>query len=142
MNNFRNLALWIIIALLIFNWVLNKRRQDFIALTEHQGFTWTMGFLAGAAFRIFPGSEVDILKDGSLAFSDAIMAQLDYVVASVHNVFNLPETEMTKRIIRAIENPHVTMLGHLTGRLLLEREPYKVNVHAVIDALEAALARA
>ncbi|MDZ4404657.1 DNA polymerase/3'-5' exonuclease PolX [Prosthecobacter sp.] len=85
-------------------------------------------------FRIFTGSEVDILKDGSLDFSDEIMAQLDYVVASVHNVFNLPEAEMTKRIIRAIENPHVTMLGHLTGRLLLQRPAYQVNVAAVIDA--------
>jgi DNA polymerase (family 10) len=85
-------------------------------------------------FRIFTGSEVDILKDGSLDFSDEIMAQLDYVVASVHNVFNLPEAEMTKRIIRAIENPHVTMLGHLTGRLLLQRPSYNVNVAAVIDA--------
>ena len=85
-------------------------------------------------FRIFTGSEVDILKDGSLDFSDEIMAQLDYVVASVHNVFNLPEAEMTKRIIRAIENPHITMLGHLTGRLLLQRPAYQVNVAAVIDA--------
>lgn len=85
-------------------------------------------------FRIFAGSEVDILKDGSLDFSDEVMSQLDYVVASVHNVFNLPEAEMTKRIIRAIENPHVTMLGHLTGRLLLQRPAYHVNVAAVIDA--------
>ena len=84
--------------------------------------------------RIFAGSEVDILKDGSLDFSDEIMSQLDYVVASVHNVFNLPEAEMTKRIIRAIENPYVTMLGHLTGRLLLQRPAYHVNVAAVIDA--------
>jgi len=90
--------------------------------------------MAEEGFRIFAGSEVDILKDGSLDFSDEIMGQLDYVVASVHNVFNLPEAEMTKRIIRAIENPHVTMLGHLTGRLLLQRPAYNVNVAAVIDA--------
>lgn len=90
--------------------------------------------MAEEGFRIFAGSEVDILKDGSLDFSDEIMSQLDYVVASVHNVFNLPEAEMTKRIIRAIENPHVTMLGHLTGRLLLQRPAYNVNVAAVIDA--------
>ncbi|MBE2283779.1 MAG: DNA polymerase/3'-5' exonuclease PolX [Prosthecobacter sp.] len=89
---------------------------------------------AEEGFRLFTGSEVDILKDGSLDFSDEILAQLDYVVASVHNVFNLPEAEMTKRIIRAIENPHVTMLGHLTGRLLLQRPAYQVNVAAVIDA--------
>lgn len=90
--------------------------------------------LADEGFRIFAGNEVDILKDGSLDFSDEILAQLDYVVASVHNVFNLPEAEMTKRIIRAIENPHVTMLGHLTGRLLLQRPGYPVDVPAIIDA--------
>jgi DNA polymerase (family 10) len=88
-------------------------------------------------FRLFAGSEVDILKDGSLDFPNEILAQLDYVVASVHNVFNLPEAEMTARIIRAVENPHVTMLGHLTGRLLLKRESYAVNVPAVIEACAA-----
>jgi DNA polymerase (family 10) len=85
-------------------------------------------------FKIFTGSEVDIHKDGTLDFSDEILAQLDYVVASVHAVFNLPEAEMTKRIIRAISNPHVTMLGHLTGRLLLQRDAYAVDVPAIIDA--------
>ncbi|MGV3661052.1 MAG: DNA polymerase/3'-5' exonuclease PolX [Prosthecobacter sp.] len=93
--------------------------------------------LADEGFRLFAGNEVDILKDGTLDFSDEIMAQLDYVVASVHNVFNLPEAEMTARIIRAIENPHVTMLGHLTGRLLLQRPAYNVNIAAVIDAAAA-----
>ena len=88
----------------------------------------------GDDFRLFSGTEVDILKDGTLDFEDELLAELDYSVASVHNVFNLPEKEMTDRIIRAIENPYVTMLGHLTGRLLLKREPYAVNVSAVIDA--------
>ncbi len=88
----------------------------------------------GRHFRLFTGSEVDILKDGTLDFDDDLLAELDYVVASVHNVFTLSEAEMTKRIIRAIENPHVTMLGHLTGRLLLQRPGYAVNVPAVIDA--------
>ncbi len=85
-------------------------------------------------FRIFSGVECDILKDGSLDYPDEVLAQLDYVVASVHAIFNLPEAEMTKRIIRAISNPHVTMLGHLTGRLLLTREAYHVNIPAVIEA--------
>lgn len=84
-------------------------------------------------FRIFAGSEVDILKDGSLDFDDTLLSQLDYVVASVHNSFTLPEKEMTARIIRAMENPHVTMLGHLTGRLLLRREAYAVNIDKIID---------
>jgi len=85
-------------------------------------------------FRLFSGTECDILKDGSLDFSDSVLAQLDYVVASVHSSFTLPEAEMTKRLIRAMENPHVTMLGHLTGRLLLRRESYAVNVPAILDA--------
>lgn len=89
------------------------------------------------AFKIFAGTEVDIHKDGTLDFADEILAQLDYCVASVHAVFNLGEAEMTKRIIKAISNPHVTMLGHLTGRLLLSREGYQVDVPAIIDAAAA-----
>lgn len=85
-------------------------------------------------FRLFAGSECDILKDGSLDFPDDVLATLDYVVASVHSVFTLSEAEMTKRIIKAISNPHVTMLGHLTGRLLTSRDPYKVDVPAIIEA--------
>ena len=85
-------------------------------------------------FRIFAGSEVDILKDGALDFSDDVLSQLDYCVASVHNVMNLDEETMTRRIIRAMENPHVTMLGHMTGRLLLKRDAYAVNHAKIIDA--------
>ena len=91
----------------------------------------------GPDFRIFTGSEVDIHKDGTLDFDDEILAQLDYVVVSVHSVFNLSEAEMTARIIRAMENKHVTMLGHLTGRLLLQREAYPVDHAAVIEAAAA-----
>lgn len=88
-------------------------------------------------FKIFAGSEVDIAKDGTLDFPDEVLAQLDYCVVSVHNVFNLTEAEMTKRIIKAIENPYVTMLGHLTGRLLLSRDGYPVDHAAVIEAAAA-----
>jgi DNA polymerase (family 10) len=91
----------------------------------------------GPDFRIFAGSEVDIHKDGSLDFADEILAQLDYVVVSVHSVFNLSEVEMTERIIKAISNPYVTMLGHLTGRLLLMRDAYAVDHAAVIEAAAA-----
>jgi DNA polymerase (family X) len=84
-------------------------------------------------FRLFAGSEVDILKDGSLDFPDDVLARLDYCVASVHASFTLSEEEMTRRICRAMENEHVTMLGHLTGRLLLKREPYLVNHAMIID---------
>ena len=92
---------------------------------------------AGEGFRLFSGNEVDILKDGALDFSDEVMAGLDYVVASVHNIFTLSELEMTKRIIKAIENPYVTMLGHVTGRLLLQRPSYAVNIAEIIDAAAA-----
>ncbi len=88
----------------------------------------------GTNFRIFTGNEVDILKDGSLDFEDDLLGELDYVVASVHNAMTLSEKDMTERIIKAVSHPAVTMLGHLTGRLLLQREAYAVNVPAVIDA--------
>ncbi|MGJ8694783.1 MAG: DNA polymerase/3'-5' exonuclease PolX [Verrucomicrobiaceae bacterium] len=84
-------------------------------------------------FALLSGSEVDILKDGSLDFDDDLLGELDYSVASVHNVFTLSEDDMTKRLIRAMENEHVTMLGHLTGRLLLKRDPYAVNIEKIID---------
>ncbi len=87
-------------------------------------------------FRLLTGTEVDILKD-RLDFDDDLLAKLDVVVASLHAGFSQNEAENTKRIIRAAENPFVHMLGHLTGRLLLEREPYKVNQQAVIDACAA-----
>jgi len=86
---------------------------------------------------LFAGTECDIMKDGTLDFSDATLSTLDYVVASIHSSFSLSEAEMTARIIRAMENPFVTMLGHITGRLLLSREPYKVDVPAVIQAAAA-----
>jgi DNA polymerase (family X) len=84
--------------------------------------------------RLLTGSEVDILTAGKLDFADELLAELDVVVASVHQGFTQNEAEMTKRIIKAVENPHVHILGHLTGRLLLERESYAVNQQAVIDA--------
>lgn len=89
---------------------------------------------ADSEIRIFAGIECDILKDGSLDFSDEVLSTLDYVVASVHSSFTLPEAEMTERLIRAMRNPYVTMLGHATGRLLLSREPYQVNIPAILDA--------
>ena len=88
-------------------------------------------------FRLFAGVECDILRDGSLDFDDEILSELDFAVASVHSVFNLSEADMTKRIIRAMENPFITMLGHPTGRLLLKREPYVVDVPALLEAAAA-----
>ena len=86
----------------------------------------------GSDFRLLTGSEVDVLKD-KLDFDDDLLAELDVVVASLH-VPSSDEAENTKRLIRAAENKFVHMLGHLTGRLLLDREPYPVNQEAVIDA--------
>jgi len=85
-------------------------------------------------FRLLTGSEVDILAEGRLDFEDDLLAELDVVVASVHAGFSKDEAEMTRRIIKAIQNPFVHTLGHMTGRLLLEREGYAVNAQAVIDA--------
>ena len=85
-------------------------------------------------FRLFAGVECDILRDGSLDFGDDVLSELDFVVASIHSVFNLSEADMTRRIIRAISNPLVTILAHPTGRLLLKRDPYVVDLPAVIDA--------
>lgn len=91
---------------------------------------------ASGRFRthVFTGTECDILPDGRLDYDDATLAYLDYVVASVHNALTQDEDTMTVRIIRAIENPCVTMLGHMTGRLLLRREAYQVNTGKIIDA--------
>jgi len=85
-------------------------------------------------FRLFAGVECDILRDGSLDFPDEVLAELDYVVASIHSAFTLSEADMTRRIIRAMQNPHVTMLAHPTGRLLLKRDPYAVDIPAIIDS--------
>jgi DNA polymerase (family X) len=85
-------------------------------------------------FKIFKGTECDILADGRLDFPDDLLKEFDYVVASVHSYFNQSEQEMTARIVRAVSHPHVTMLGHATGRLLLRRDGYKVDLDAVIQA--------
>ena len=88
----------------------------------------------GEEFRLLTGSEVDILKDGRLDFPDDLLAELEVVVASIHQSFTLSEAEMTARLIGAAKNPFVHTLGHLTGRLLLAREAYKINHQAIIDA--------
>ena len=86
---------------------------------------------------LLSGTECDILKGGKLDFPDSLLKELDYVVASVHSGFTSDEKEMTDRILRAIENPHVTCLGHPTGRLLLEREAYPVNIPKILEAAAA-----
>ena len=82
---------------------------------------------------ILKGVEVDILADGSLDFDDDFLSRFDFVVASVHSRFSMSEPDMTARIIRALENPYVDILGHLSGRLLLTREPYALDLDAVVE---------
>jgi DNA polymerase (family 10) len=88
----------------------------------------------GGKFHVFKGTECDILPDGSLDYPDDLLAGFDYVVASIHSNFGLSREAMTRRLVRAASNPLVTMLGHPTGRLLLARDGYDVDLDAVIDA--------
>ncbi len=87
-----------------------------------------------APFRILQGAEVNIHPNGSLDYPDDVLAELDVVIASVHSAFDLPEARMTERVIRALSNPHVDLLGHPTGRLLNTRLPYEIDLDAVLDA--------
>jgi len=84
--------------------------------------------------RILKGIECDILRDGSMDFADDILATLDFVVASIHSLFNLSFDEQTQRMLHAISNPYVDIIGHPTGRILLGREGYTLDIEAVIDA--------
>ncbi len=84
-------------------------------------------------FQILKGIEVDILKDGSIDLEDKILKKLDFVIASVHSYFNMSEEEMTNRILKAMRNKYVHIIGHPSGRLLLGREPYKVNIDLIIE---------
>ena len=103
---------------------LEKQVEAIRVLNESGSFT----------SHIFAGSEVDILSGGKLDFSDSVLETLDYVVASVHNGLTQDEETMTARTIKALEHPKVTMLGHVSGRLLLKREAGKMNIQKIIDA--------
>ena len=82
--------------------------------------------------RVFPGIEVDILGDGEIDLADETLAQMDVVIASVHTLFNQPESQMTERVLHAIENPYVRILGHPTGRLLLRREAFALDLPTIL----------
>ncbi len=88
---------------------------------------------ATRSFRLLSGSEVNIQIDGSLDYDDDLLAELDWVVASVHSSFRMSEKQMTERIMAAIDNPLVDAIGHPTGRLLLKREPYAVNIERLVE---------
>jgi DNA polymerase (family 10) len=88
-------------------------------------------------FKIFTGIECDILYDGSLDYTNEVLKSFDYVVASIHSVLKMTEEKAMERLLKAIENPYTTILGHPTGRLLLMREGYPIDHKKVIDACAA-----
>ena len=127
------------------------RGYQYIAITDHsKNLAFTNGLTDERAlvhiekiravdekmkgFRVFAGIEVDILPDGTLDLSDSVLEQMDVVIASVHSQFNQDRDTMTERLVRAIENPNTSILGHPTGRLLLRREAYPFDFDAVLKA--------
>jgi len=126
------------------------RGYEYIAITDHsKNLAMTMGLDDKRAvehiariravdremegkIRVFAGIEVDILADGALDLSDEVLAQMDVVIASVHSLFNMPQEQMTERMLKALSNPYVRILGHPTGRLLLRREPYSLDLETVL----------
>lgn len=101
---------------------------------QHEEIDEVNAALATDSFRVLKGCECDIMGGGSMDYPDEILAKMDVVVASIHSRFQLPAEAMTERIIRAMENPYVTMIGHVSGRLLLGRDPYQFDVDAVLKA--------
>ncbi|MFL5459763.1 MAG: PHP domain-containing protein, partial [Gemmatimonadales bacterium] len=85
-----------------------------------------------SGFRVLKGIEADILQDGRVDYDERILERLDFVIASVHSRFNMGEKDMTARMLAAMDNPYLTIIGHPTGRLLLSRDPYPVDLDAVI----------
>jgi DNA polymerase (family X) len=88
----------------------------------------------GKSFQIFKGIEADIRADGSLDYTEDVLASFDFVVASVHGGFRAEKMVQTARIIKAVSNPFTTILGHVTGRLLLRRPGYEVDMEAILSA--------
>jgi DNA polymerase (family 10) len=84
-------------------------------------------------FRVLKGVEADILQDGAVDYDERVLERLDFVIASIHSRFNMGEKEMTARMLAAMDNPFLTIIGHPTGRLLLSRDPYPIDLDAVID---------
>ena len=88
-------------------------------------------------FRVLKGIEADILQDGRIDYDERVLERLDFVIASVHSRFNMGEKEMTARILAAMDNPYLTIIGHPTGRLLLSRDPYPIDMDAVTEKAAA-----
>lgn len=102
---------------------LLEQKREIAQLNEHRN-----------GFRIFTGVEMDILQDGRLDYPDDILAEMDLVVGSIHSGFQQEGSKLTDRLLGAIQNPHVDIIGHPTGRVLARRDPYSVDVRAVIEA--------
>jgi DNA polymerase (family 10) len=86
-----------------------------------------------SGFRVLKGVEADILQDGRIDYENPVLERLDFVIASIHSRFNMGQQEMTARMLAAMDNPNLTIIGHPTGRLLLSRDPYPIDLDAVID---------
>ncbi len=127
-----------------------ERGFDYVGISDHSKAAYYAGGLteerlvqqkgeierkrkAVAPMRIFRGTEADILPDGSIDYGDEILSQFDFVIASVHSRFTMTKEEMTERILRALDNPYVTFLGHLTGRKLLSRDGYSIEFEPIFE---------
>ena len=128
-----------------------ERGYRYLTITDHSGFAHYANGLTverlqeqaaeirafngkNPDFRVLHGTEVDILPDGSLDYPDEVLAELDFVIASVHSAFGFDEETMTGRVLKAVRNPHVDILGHPTGRLLLRRDPFALDMGKVLEA--------
>jgi DNA polymerase (family 10) len=131
-----------------------KRGYQYLAVTDHSA---SFGFgndvqpdellrqveriqklnAGSKGFKLLAGSEVNILPDGSLDYQDEVLAALDWVIASVHSSFRMGEKKMTERILAAMENPYVDAIGHLTGRLILRRDPYPLDIERIVEQAAA-----
>jgi DNA polymerase (family X) len=127
-----------------------KRGWDYIGITDHSESAFYAGGLKRDklqqqldeidelnvsldGFRILKGIEADIMADGRLDYDSGILDQLDFVVGSIHSRFSMDREAMTKRVLTALDDPHLTILAHPTGRLLLSREPYAIDIEAVLE---------
>jgi DNA polymerase (family 10) len=102
-------------------------------LRQHDEIDAVNAAMGGDGFRVLKGIEADILADGRVDYDEELLGRFDYVIGSVHSRFGMEEREMTERVLRALDDPHLTVLGHPTGRLLLTREPYAIDMEAVIE---------
>jgi DNA polymerase (family X) len=103
-------------------------------VVEQQAEADRLNRKCGRRFRIFKGIESDILADGSLDYPNEVLETFDFVVASVHGRFKMDRVAQTERIVRAVSNPYTTILGHMTGRLLLRRHGYDIDIEKILAA--------